>query len=109
MMAEELVNIDFEISVTSKSSDAAITADVSGHTVISYEEESNDEKQLAGSIWKPAFKGVMNAITVLEEYSLFWNFGADLMKALIDINCAFDLDCLSNKKQYIIKDLFRTL
>ena len=71
MMAEELVNIDFEISVTSKSSDAAITADVSGHTVISYEEESNDEKQLAGSIWKPAFKGVMNAITVLEEYSLF--------------------------------------
>ena len=71
MMTEELVNIDFEISVTSKSSDAAITADFSGHTVINYEEESNDEKQLAGSIWKPAFKGVMNAITVLEKYSLF--------------------------------------
>ena len=70
VMAEELVNIDFEISVTSKSSDAAITADFSGHTV-NYEEESNDEKQLAGCIWKPAFKGVMNAITVLEENSLF--------------------------------------
>ena len=40
----------------------------------------------------------MNEITILEDYSLFSNFGADLMKALMDINRAFDLDCLSNKK-----------
>ena len=41
--------------------------------------------------------------------SLFSNFGADLMKALKDVNCAFDLDCLSNKKQSTIKYFFQTL
>ena len=45
----------------------------------------------------------MNAIIVLEDYSLFSNFGAYLMKALKDVNRAFDLDCLSNKKQSTIK------
>ena len=39
----------------------------------------------------------MNAITVLEEYNLFSNFGADLTKTLKDINRAFDLNCLSDK------------
>ena len=40
MMAEELVDIDFEISVTSTSSDADIIANVSGHLDIVDEEES---------------------------------------------------------------------
>ena len=51
----------------------------------------------------------MNAITVLEDYSLFSNFGADLMKALKDVNRAFDLDGLSSKKQSTIKGFFQTL
>ena len=46
----------------------------------------------------------MNAITVLEDYSLFSNIGADLMKALRHVNRDFDLDGLSNKKQSTIKD-----
>ena len=50
----------------------------------------------------------MNAITVLEEDSLFSNFGADFMKALNDVNHAFDLDCLSSKKQSTIKYFFQT-
>ena len=40
MMAEELVDIDFEISVTSASSDVDIIADVPGHLDIVDEEES---------------------------------------------------------------------
>ena len=40
MMAEELVDIDFEISVTSTSSDVDIIANVSGHLDIVDEEES---------------------------------------------------------------------
>ena len=40
MMAEELVDIDFEISVTSTSSDVDIIADVPGHLDIVDEEES---------------------------------------------------------------------
>ena len=45
------------------------------------EEESDDEEQRTDCISKPAFKDVMNAITVLEDYSLFSNFGGNLMKA----------------------------
>ena len=97
MTAEELVDNDFEISATSTSSDVEITAEVSGH-VIDDEEESNDEEKPTDCISKPDFKDIMNEITILEDYSLFSNFGADLMKALMDINRAFDLGCLSNKK-----------
>ena len=49
----------------------------------------------------------MNAITALEDYSLFSTFGAYLMKALRGVNRAFDLDCLSNKKQSTMKDFFK--
>ena len=45
------------------------------------EEESDDEEQRTDCISKRTFKDVMNAITVLEDYRLFSNFGADLMKA----------------------------
>ena len=108
MMAEELVDINFEITVTSTSSDAGIIAEVSGYVNINDQEEFNDEEQPTGCISKPVFKNVMNAITVLES-NLFSNFGADLMKALKDVNRAFDLDCLCNKKQSTNKDFFQTL
>ena len=97
MTAEELVDNDFEISATSTLSDVEITAEVSGH-VIDDEEESNDEGKPTDCISKPDFKDIMNTITILEDYSLFSNFGADLMKALMDINRASNLDCLSNKR-----------
>ena len=42
---KELVDIDFEIPVTSTSSDAHIIAEVSEHVDIDDEEESNDEGQ----------------------------------------------------------------
>ena len=97
MTVEELVDIDFEISVTSTSSDADIIVEVSGHT------EYDNEGQPTDCIWKRAFKDVINAITILEDSSLFSKFATDLMKAFKDVNCAFDLDCLSNKKQSTIK------
>ena len=71
--AEELVDTDFEISVTSTLSDADIVVEVSGHVDI------DDEN--------------------VEDYTVLSNFGVNLMKALKDVNCAFDLDCLSNRKQ----------
>ena len=76
MTAEELVDIDFEISVTSTSSDPDIIAEVSGHVDID-DEESDDEEQPTDCTSKPPFKDAMNAFTVLEDYSLFSNFGAD--------------------------------
>ena len=52
---------------------------------------------------------LINETNVLDDYSLFSNFGVDLMKALKDVNCAFDLGYLTNKKQSTIKDFFQTL
>ena len=101
MTVEELVDIDFEISVTSTSSDADIIVEVSGHN------EYDNEGQPTDCIWKRAFKDVINAITILEDYSLFSKFAIDLMKAFKDVNCAFDLDCLSNKKQSTIKNFLQ--
>ena len=50
MTAEELVDIDFEISVTSTSSDADIIAEVPGHLGIDDEKESHDEEQPTDSL-----------------------------------------------------------
>ena len=44
MTAEELVDIDFEISITSTLPDADIIAEVFGHVNIDDEEESDDEE-----------------------------------------------------------------
>ena len=57
-------------SITSISSDVDIIAEVSGHVDINDEEESDDKEQPTDFISKLAFKKVMNAITVLEDYSL---------------------------------------
>ena len=69
MTAEELVDIDFEIPVFGTSSDADIIAVVSGHVNIDEKEESDDEEQPTDCTSKPAFKDVVNAITVPEDYS----------------------------------------
>ena len=45
MLAEELLDIHFAISVTSTSSDADIIAEASGRVDIDDEEESDDEEQ----------------------------------------------------------------
>ena len=104
IMKEKFLENYFKISVTSASSYAGIIA-VSGHIDIDDEEESVDEEQTADCILETSFQG-HNNITVFEDYSLFSNFGADLMKALKDVNHAFDLYCLSNKNQSTIKDFF---
>ena len=53
MAAEELVDFDFQISVTSTSSDADIIEEVTGHLTIDDERESDDEEQQTDCISKP--------------------------------------------------------
>ena len=65
--AEELVDIDFEVSVTSTLSDADIIAEVFGHADVDDEEESDDEEQPTDCVSKSAFKDIMNVITVLKD------------------------------------------
>ena len=84
MTSKELLDIDFEISVTSTSSDADIIAEVSGHFDTDDHEFDDEEQPIDWLITEPAFKDIMNAITDLEDYSLISKFGADLMKVVKD-------------------------
>ena len=82
-----------------------IIAEISGHDAVDAEEES-DEEEVSDYVTKPSLNDAMDAITLLENYSLFTKFGADLMKALEDINRVVDIDSQSNKRQSIITDFF---
>ena len=74
-MTAELVDIDYvKISVTSTPSDTNIIAEISGHVDIDDEVKFDDEEQPTDCTLKLVLKDVMNAITVLEEYSFFSNF-----------------------------------
>ena len=74
LTAEELVDIDFEISVTGTESDADIIAEVTGRAYDADDEEDSDnEEQPTECLTKPSFNDVMNSITILEDYSLFSN------------------------------------
>ena len=102
LTAQELVDIDFEISVTGTVSDADIIAKVTGRAHDADDEEDSDnEEQPTECLTKPSFNDVMNSITILVS-----NFGDDLMKALKEVNRAIDLDRLSNRKQSNIEDFF---
>ena len=81
LTAEELVDIDFEVFVTGTVSDADIIVKVTGHAHDTKDEEDSDnEEQPAECLTKPSFNDVMNSITILEDYSLFSNFGDNLIK-----------------------------
>ena len=81
LTAEELVDIDFEIFVTGTVSDADIIVKVTGRAHDTKDEEDSDnEEQPAECLTKPSFNDVMNSITILEDYSLFSNFGDNLIK-----------------------------
>ena len=85
--------------------DEDIIAEISAHGAVDAEEES-DEEEVSDYVTKPSFNDAMDAITLLENYSLFTKFGADLVKALEDINRVVDIDSQSNKRQSIITDFF---
>ena len=87
-MANEVVDIDFDVWIANKSPDEDIIAEVSGYDAIETEEESDEERiGVSDDATKQSLNKVMQAITVLENYGLYSNFGDDLTKALKDINC----------------------
>ena len=108
LTAEELVDIDFEISVTGAISDKDIIAEVSGS--VDYKDSSEDDdfdnEEPTELLTKPDFKDAMNAISILEDYSIFTKFGVDLRKALNDASRVLELDHHVNKRQSKIEDFF---
>ena len=98
MTAEELINIDFEISI------GGIIAKVSGNSAESSDDDSDvEETETCEMGNKATSTDVMNAISILEDYSLYSKFGTDMLKALKYVNRAVDLESFLNKKSRISK------
>ena len=93
---KELVDLDLDICVTNRSSDKYIIVEMSGYDGVDAEEEFDKEK-VSDDVTKPSFNKAMDAITLLENYSLFSKFGAELMIVLKEINRAVDIDSQSKK------------
>ena len=70
------------------------------------EDDGSNNEEPTKTLTKPDFKDAMNAIFILEEYSIFTKFRVDLRKALNDASRVLDLDNLSNKKQSNIEHFF---
>ncbi|XP_065662613.1 tigger transposable element-derived protein 4-like [Hydra vulgaris] len=76
--ADELENVDYDVCIANKSSDEDIIAEVSDHDAIEIEEEPDDEcVGISDNATKPSLNEAMHAVTVLENYSVYSNFGDD--------------------------------
>ena len=96
MTAEELVDVDSQIPISGTKSDADIIAKVYGDSVDYSDDESDDDELNHLQHAKPSYIDVLNAISTLEDYSVFSNFGNDVMAALNNINKVLELERQSN-------------
>ena len=96
MTAEELVDVDSQIPISGTKSDADIIAKVYGDSVDYSDDESDDDELNHLPHAKPSYIDVLNAISTLEDYSVFSNFGNDIMAALNNLNRVVDLERQAN-------------
>ena len=97
--------LGLDVCIANKSPDQDIIVEISGHA-----EEESDEEDASADVTQPSFNEATDAITVLQNCSLFSKFGADSMKALEYINRAVGIDSQSQKRQSIIAEfLFQNI
>ena len=104
---EEFVDIDLDFCVNNKLIDEDIFAEVSGYKAkFNGEIDANDVDDANDEIVKPSWNETTDAINILDDYSLFSNFGVDLRNALTDIDRIVDKDERACKKQTAITYFF---
>ena len=99
LTATDLVDIDLELCVSDALSDADIIDGIMGHDYESENDDDDDNEQQVETLKKPDIKDVMNALSLLEDYSLFSTFGADIRKHVGEASRLLCLDTLARKKQ----------
>ena len=104
--ATDLVDIDLEVCVSDALSDADIIDGIMGHDYESENDDDDDNEQPVETLTKPDIKDVMNALSLLEDYSLFSTFGADIRKHVGEASRLVCLDTLARKKQCKIENYF---
>ena len=98
LTATDLVDIDLEVCVSDALSDADIIDGIMGHDYESENDDDDDNEQQMETLKKPDIKDVMNALSLLEDYSLFSTFGADIRKHVGEASRLVCLDTLAKKK-----------
>lgn len=101
--------VDFDIEVTTshgRLTTADIIAEVTGTQQQNEAGEENNDEENEDTVTKPTNTEVRRAISVLEDFSLFSNFGEAMMKSLKDLNQIVEKDVLNAQKQTVISDFF---
>ena len=101
--------IDFDIEVTTSHgilTNAEIIAEVTGTQEDDDLNEQNDDIEDENLITKPGAQEVLKAISVLEDFSLYSNFGEAMIRSLKDLNYNVQKEFLFTKKQTVISDFF---
>lgn len=101
--------VDFDIEVTTshgKLTTAGIIAEVTGTQEEDEMDEEGDAIEDEDVITKPTTEEVLKAISVLEDLSIFSNFGEAMMRSLKDLNHNIQKDFLCTRKQTVISDFF---
>ena len=94
-------NIAFDTEVTTshgRITTADLIAEVTGTQKQNKADEGNDDKENEDTVTKPINKEVRRAISVLEDFNLFSNFGKAMMKSLKDLNQIVEKDVLNAQK-----------
>ena len=106
--ADELVDLDSDVTVSGVLSDTDIINDVTGCVEIEDDEADNEdvpEEDIRLS--KPSYAEVVKAISIVESYSVFTTFGGDLRKALCDVTRIVERAHIANTKQSNIDQFFQ--
>ena len=104
LTATDLVDIDLELCVSDALSDADIIDGIMGQDYESEDDDDDDDddddnEQQMETLKKPDIKDVMNALLLIEDYSLFSTFGAEIRKHVGEASRLLCLDTLARKKQ----------
>lgn len=101
--------VDFDIQVTTahgRLTTVDIIVEVTGTQEENEEDEENNDEEYEDIVTKPTNEEVRKAISVLEDFSLFSNFGEAMMRSLKDLNQTVEKDVLHTRKQTLTSDFF---
>ena len=106
--ADELVDLDSDVTISGVLSDANIINDVTGCVEIKDDEaEDEDVPEEDIRLSSPSYEEVVKAISIVERHSVFTTFGDDLRKALRDVTRIVERAHIANTKQTNIDQFFQ--
>ncbi|XP_057296214.1 tigger transposable element-derived protein 4-like [Hydractinia symbiolongicarpus] len=103
---EDFIDFDIEVSISLKTAD--IIADITGtQDEEDEEDEEDDDDKDEDNLSRPTAEQLRSAITVLEDLSVFSEFGEEMLASQKNLNKNIKRDYDDTCKQSIITDFFQ--